>query len=258
MVSRGRLSCIRRPLECVQVASSLSTWDVHMWPSPESLSWASTQALLELDGSSADHRRRDRGLPARPRGRARRPRRRRHSREPRPQAGADRRRDPDLRRDHWLWRQRPPPGRRPTRRASSQQNMIRFMGCGTGPIAPPEVARVTMLLRANCLAKGNSGRPAWSWCESLLDLLNHDVLPLIPERGSCGASGDLVPLSYVGRALIGDGERRRSHGEPRQRRRRAGRARARAGRARGQGGARADQRDLVHERVCLLGGRRRS
>ena len=61
------------------------------------------------------------------------------------------------------------------------------MGCGTGPIAAPEVARVTMLLRANCLAKGNSGVRV-KLIERILDLLNHDVLPFIPERGSCGAS----------------------------------------------------------------------
>ena len=45
----------------------------------------------------------------------------------------------------------------PGKAARLQQNIIRFMGVGTGPIAPPEVARVTMLLRANCLSKGNSG-----------------------------------------------------------------------------------------------------
>ena len=42
--------------------------------------------------------------------------------------------------------------------------------------------------------------------ERLLTLLNHDILPLIPERGSCGARGDLMPLSYVGRALAGETE----------------------------------------------------
>jgi phenylalanine ammonia-lyase len=87
--------------------------------------------------------------------------------------------------------------------ARLQQNLLRFLGCGTGPLAPPEVVRVTMLLRANCLAKGNSGVRV-ELVERLLDLVNHDVIPLIPERGSCGASGDLVPLSYVGRALSGE------------------------------------------------------
>ncbi len=85
-----------------------------------------------------------------------------------------------------------------------QQNILRFMGVGTGPIASPEVARVTMLLRSNTLAKGNSGVRV-ELIERVLKLLNHDVTPYIPERGSCGASGDLAPLSYVGRALAGDG-----------------------------------------------------
>ena len=98
----------------------------------------------------------------------------------------------------------------PPKAAKLQQNMLRFLGCGTGPTAPPEVVRVMMLLRANCLAKGNSGVRV-ELIERLLELLNHDVVPLVPERGSCGASGDLVPLSYVGRALAGDG--RVMHGD---------------------------------------------
>ena len=103
----------------------------------------------------------------------------------------------------------------PGKTAELQQNLLRFMGCGTGPIAPSEVVRVTMLLRANCLAKGNSGVRV-ELVERLLELLNHDVVPRIPERGSCGASGDLVPLAYVGRTIAGestvtfDGETRRA------------------------------------------------
>jgi phenylalanine ammonia-lyase len=93
----------------------------------------------------------------------------------------------------------------PAKAARLQQNILRFMGVGTGPIAPPEVARVTMLLRSNCLSKGNSGVRV-ELIERVLDLLNHGVTPFIPERGSCGASGDLAPLSYVGRALAGDGQ----------------------------------------------------
>jgi phenylalanine ammonia-lyase len=92
----------------------------------------------------------------------------------------------------------------PSKAGRLQQNILRFMGVGTGPLTPPEVARVTMLLRANCLAKGNSGVRV-ELIEGVLKLLNEDALPRIPERGSCGASGDLAPLSYVGRALAGDG-----------------------------------------------------
>ncbi|MBX6763564.1 MAG: aromatic amino acid ammonia-lyase [Rubrobacteraceae bacterium] len=91
----------------------------------------------------------------------------------------------------------------PQKAARLQQNMLRFLGCGTGPIAPPEVTRAMMLLRANCLARGNSGvRP--EVVERLLLYLNEDILPLVPERGSCGASGDLIPLSYLGAALVGE------------------------------------------------------
>jgi phenylalanine ammonia-lyase len=93
----------------------------------------------------------------------------------------------------------------PEKAARLQQNMLRFLGAGTGQIASPEVTRATMLFRANCLAKGNSG-VRLELIERLLTLLNHDILPLIPERGSCGASGDLIPLSYVGRALAGESE----------------------------------------------------
>jgi phenylalanine ammonia-lyase len=93
----------------------------------------------------------------------------------------------------------------PDKAARLQENMTRFLGCGTGPTATPEVVRATMLLRANCLSKGNSGvRP--ELIERLLLFLNEDVLPLIPERGSCGASGDLIPLSYVASALVGEAD----------------------------------------------------
>ncbi|MEV7023359.1 aromatic amino acid ammonia-lyase [Kitasatospora sp. NPDC093558] len=89
--------------------------------------------------------------------------------------------------------------------AELQRNMLRFLRNGTGPLAPPEVCRAALLIRANCLARGNSGvRPLI--VERLLDLLRHDALPVIPERGSVGASGDLVPLGYLAAPLIGEGE----------------------------------------------------
>jgi histidine ammonia-lyase/phenylalanine ammonia-lyase len=93
----------------------------------------------------------------------------------------------------------------PSKTAALQHNLLRDLGCGTGAFASPEVTRATMLLRANCLAKGNSGVRA-ELIERLLALLNADVLPLIPERGSCGASGDLVPLSYIGSAVVGEAD----------------------------------------------------
>ena len=93
----------------------------------------------------------------------------------------------------------------PSKTARLQQNMLRFLGSGTGQLASPGVTRATMLLRANCLAKGNSG-VRLELVERLLFYLNNDILPLMPERGSCGASGDLVPLSYLGAALVGEEE----------------------------------------------------
>lgn len=93
----------------------------------------------------------------------------------------------------------------PGKTTELQRNILRFLGNGTGDIAPSEVARATMLLRANCLARGNSGVRR-ELVEALLSFIEHDVLPVIPERGSCGASGDLVPLSYIGSTLAGHGE----------------------------------------------------
>jgi histidine ammonia-lyase/phenylalanine ammonia-lyase len=92
----------------------------------------------------------------------------------------------------------------PAKAAKLQQNVLRFIGCGTGPITPSDVVRVMMLLRANCLAKANSGVRV-ELIERLLSLINNDAVPIVPERGSCGASGDLVPLSYVGRVIAGEG-----------------------------------------------------
>jgi histidine ammonia-lyase/phenylalanine ammonia-lyase len=91
----------------------------------------------------------------------------------------------------------------PDRAALMQKYLIRLNGCGTGPTLPLDYARAVVLVRANCLAKGHSAvRPIL--VERLLDLLNHDYVPVIPEQGSVGASGDLIPGSYVGAALLGE------------------------------------------------------
>ncbi|MEX0900459.1 MAG: histidine ammonia-lyase [Gammaproteobacteria bacterium] len=89
--------------------------------------------------------------------------------------------------------------------AALQYNLVRSHACGVGkPLAAPIVRRM-MLLKANSLAVGASGIRA-EVVDVLLALLNHDVLPRIPERGSVGASGDLAPLAHLALALIGEGE----------------------------------------------------
>lgn len=86
-----------------------------------------------------------------------------------------------------------------------QHNLVRSHACGLGEsLAEPEV-RAMLLLRANVLAKGHSGvRPAL--LETLVALLNRGIHPVIPSRGSVGASGDLAPLAHLALALIGEGE----------------------------------------------------
>lgn len=86
-----------------------------------------------------------------------------------------------------------------------QYNLVRSHACGIGAPLPPAVVRRIMLLKANSLAVGVSGiRPAV--VDTLLALLAADVLPVIPERGSVGASGDLAPLAHLALALVGEGE----------------------------------------------------
>ncbi len=82
-------------------------------------------------------------------------------------------------------------------------NLIRSHAAGVGPLAPRDVTRATMILRANALAKGVSGcRP--DLVELLLEMLNRDLTPKIPLQGSCGSSGDLAPLAHLGLVMIGD------------------------------------------------------
>ena len=86
-----------------------------------------------------------------------------------------------------------------------QLNVIRSHAAGVGPPLPREVSRAMMLIRANVLAKGFSGiRPVVA--ERLCELLNRGVIPVVPEQGSVGASGDLAPLAHMALVLIGEGE----------------------------------------------------
>jgi histidine ammonia-lyase len=89
--------------------------------------------------------------------------------------------------------------------AAHQQNIFRFLICGSGEPLPEDAVRAAILLRANALAKGYSAvRPVV--IERLLDLLNHRITPIVPSYGSVGASGDLIPSAYIGRVLLGEGD----------------------------------------------------
>jgi histidine ammonia-lyase len=88
--------------------------------------------------------------------------------------------------------------------AELQRNLIVSHACGTGEHLPVEVVRGVMLLRLNALASGFSGIRL-STMETLLEMLNRGVHPVIPEKGSLGASGDLVPLAHMVLPLIGLG-----------------------------------------------------
>jgi histidine ammonia-lyase len=86
-----------------------------------------------------------------------------------------------------------------------QLNLIRSHACGVGEPFPEIVSKAMVLLRANALLKGFSGvRPII--IEKLLELVNLEIIPVIPQQGSLGASGDLAPLSHLALVLIGEGE----------------------------------------------------
>jgi histidine ammonia-lyase len=85
-----------------------------------------------------------------------------------------------------------------------QQNLVRSHAAGVGQPLPRDAVRGMMLLRAAVLATGRSGaRPVC--CERLVELLNAGVHPVIPARGSVGASGDLAPLAHLALGMIGEG-----------------------------------------------------
>ncbi len=86
-----------------------------------------------------------------------------------------------------------------------QRNLVRSHSCGVGtPLSEAEV-RVMMLLRANVLTLGFSGIRL-EVIELLIEMLNRGVHPVVPEKGSVGASGDLAPLAHLALSLIGEGE----------------------------------------------------
>ncbi len=86
-----------------------------------------------------------------------------------------------------------------------QHNLIKSHACGVGSPLEKEVVKGMMLLLINSLAKGYSGIRLET-LETLVEMFNKEVLPVVPEKGSLGASGDLVPLAHLGLVLIGQGE----------------------------------------------------
>jgi histidine ammonia-lyase len=86
-----------------------------------------------------------------------------------------------------------------------QTNLIRSHACGVGEPLPDRVVRAVLCLRANCLARGHSGIRVET-LQSILDLLDAGIHPVVPRQGSVGASGDLAPLAHIALALIGEGE----------------------------------------------------
>ena len=93
----------------------------------------------------------------------------------------------------------------PDKLAQLQTNLVRSHAGGVGEPLSEAEARTMLLLRANVLAKGFSGcRP--ELVELLVAMLNADVHPVIPEKGSVGASGDLAPLAHLALVAIGEGE----------------------------------------------------
>lgn len=86
-----------------------------------------------------------------------------------------------------------------------QKNLIISHTCAMGQPYETKYVRAAMLLRCNALSRGNSGIRLET-VQTMIDMLNAGIHPVIPEKGSLGASGDLAPLSHIALALIGLGE----------------------------------------------------
>jgi histidine ammonia-lyase len=82
-------------------------------------------------------------------------------------------------------------------------NLTRYHGCGLGDFFDEETTRAIMIVRLNTLAQGYSG-VSMDLLRAIAFFIEQDILPLIPQEGSVGASGDLTPLSYLAGALIGE------------------------------------------------------
>src|SRR6267143_4130239 len=86
-----------------------------------------------------------------------------------------------------------------------QLNLIRSHAAGVGDPMPPEVVRAAMVIRLNSLLNGNSAVRA-EVAELLIGMLNKGLTPLVPEFGSLGSSGDLVPSAHMALTMVGEGK----------------------------------------------------
>lgn len=89
--------------------------------------------------------------------------------------------------------------------ANLQVNLVRSHACGTGEKVVPEIVKTMLLLKAIGLHYGHSGVQVET-IEQLLYFFNNDIIPVVYQQGSLGASGDLAPLAHIALALIGEGE----------------------------------------------------
>ena len=92
-----------------------------------------------------------------------------------------------------------------TELAELQKNLVMSHACGTGDRVPNEIVRLMLLLKVQSLAYGHSGVQL-ATVERLIDFYNNDILPVVYEHGSLGASGDLAPLAHLSLPLLGLGE----------------------------------------------------
>jgi len=86
-----------------------------------------------------------------------------------------------------------------------QENLVMSHACGTGDLVPKEIIRLMLLLKAQSLSYGHSGVQLIT-VQRLIDFYNADVLPVVYQMGSLGASGDLAPLAHLALPLLGMGE----------------------------------------------------
>ncbi len=86
-----------------------------------------------------------------------------------------------------------------------QHNLVMSHACGTGETVRPEIVKLMLLLKVQCLSYGHSGAQL-ATVQRLVDMFNNDVIPVVYQQGSLGASGDLAPLAHMCLPLIGMGE----------------------------------------------------